>query len=438
MKRRAVLSGLAVSLAGCGEGGWLGEREAPPLPGTRVPVLLIGEEPKADPRLANLKVVLPPPVANPEWPQYGGDPTHRMGHLAAVSDSLVPTWRVSIGRGAPGSARLFSPPVAAGGVLFAVDASPQLVALGLGDGRTLWSWRPEKARIDDRVAGGGAAVANGLVFLTLSYGEVVALNASSGEVVWSTRLLAPLRAPPSVAGGLVLVRSADSQLFALDARSGQLRWRHASALEPAAIQGGAPPAVQGRVVVTTYPSGEVVALTLDGGRPLWSDVVARPRRTLALGAILDISGAPVIDRDRVIVAGNGGEVAALDLANGQRLWDAPVGSLGTPWVAGEFIYLVTERGELVCMLRQGGRIRWVSPLNELVRPAAQGVVWTGPILVGDRLLLGNSSGELASVSPYTGEVLGKVALGARISQPPIVAAGVVYLLTDSAEVVAFR
>ncbi|MCS7268886.1 MAG: PQQ-binding-like beta-propeller repeat protein [Geminicoccaceae bacterium] len=438
MKRRVVLIGLGVSLAGCGEGGWLGEREAPPLPGTRVPVLLLDEEPKADPRLANLVVVLPAPVANADWPQFGGDPTHRMGHLAAASDRSLPAWRVSIGRGAPGSARLLSPPVAAAGVLFAVDASPQVVALGAGDGRTLWTWRPEKTRVDDRVAGGGAAVSEGVVYVTLSHGEVAALRAASGEPLWTARLLAPLRAPPTVAQGFVLVRTADSQLLALDAATGQLRWRYASAAEPAAIQGGAPPAVAGRTVVTAFPSGEVTALALDNGRPLWSEVVARPRRTLALGSILDISGAPVIDRDRVIVAGNGGEVAALDLRSGQRLWDAPVGSLGTPWVAGEFIYLVTERGELVCMLRQGGRIRWVSPLNELARPAGTGVVWTAPVLVGDRLVLGNSVGEFASVSPYTGEVLGKVALGARISQPAIVAGGVVYVLTDTAELVAFR
>ena len=62
------------------------------------------------------------------------------------------------------------------------------------------------------------------------------------------------------------------------------------------------------------------------------------------------------------------------------------------------------------MLRQGGRIRWVSPLAELVDPDdpdSRRIRWAGPVLVSDRLLLASSEGEVVSVSPYTGEVLGK-------------------------------
>ncbi len=69
-------------------------------------------------------------------------------------------------------------------------------------------------------------------------------------------------------------------------------------------------------MVVAYSSGEVFALTLDTGRPIWSDTVARPRRTLAIGTITDITGSPVIDRDRVYVTGTGGvmsEQAALVL-----------------------------------------------------------------------------------------------------------------------------
>ena len=43
--------------------------------------------------------------------------------------------------------------------------------------------------------------------------------------------------------------------------------------------------------------------------------------TTAIGSITDIVGDPVIDRDRVIVAGNGGEMAAFDTLRGQRVWD---------------------------------------------------------------------------------------------------------------------
>jgi outer membrane protein assembly factor BamB len=110
-------------------------------------------------------------------------------------------------------------------------------------------------------------------------------------------------------------------------------------------------------------------------------------------------------------------------------------------VAGNFIYVLTERNEVVCMVDQGGRIRWVSPLGELVEPddpESRRIRWTGPVLVSDRLLLANSEGEVVSVSPYTGEVLGRAALGGAVAVPTAVADGTVYFLTEGAQLLAFR
>ena len=177
-------------------------------------------------------------------------------------------------------------------------------------------------------------------------------------------------------------------------------------------------------MVAAYPSGEVVALSLQSGEPIWNETVVRPRRTLAIGAISDIVADPVISEGRVIVAGASGEMAAFDLMRGDRLWTADVTSTQTPWVAGSFIYIITERNELVCMLQQGGRIRWISPLPTLVDPSnidSRRIRWVGPILVSDRLLVASSEGDIYSVSPYTGEVLGKTAAGGPVSVPMAVA-----------------
>ena len=163
--------------------------------------------------------------------------------------------------------------------------------------------------------------------------------------------------------------------------------------------------------------------------------------SLAIGAISVIVADPVISEGRVIVAGASGEMAAFDLMRGDRLWTADVTSTQTPWVAGSFIYIITERNELVCMLQQGGRIRWISPLPTLVDPSnidSRRIRWVGPILVSDRLLVASSEGELVTLSPQTGEQLGSVAIGGGVSVPPAVADGTVFFLTDDAELVAFR
>ncbi len=66
------------------------------------------------------------------------------------------------------------------------------------------------------------------------------------------------------------------------------------------------------------------------------------------------------------------------------------------------------------------------------------VLWSGPVLASDRLVLASSHGEAVSISPYTGEVIGRLQLPDGVTIAPIVADGVMVLYTDDAELVALR
>ena len=438
MSPRLLLLTLALLLPGC-SGGWFGDAQAPPLQGERVPVMLLEREVEADPGLASLPIQLPPPERNDAWPQSGGLPSHAFHHLAG-NDDLRLAWRASIGSGSAGSAQLLARPVVAQGRVFTMDAVGTISAFDARTGSLVWRYQPDDHREEGEL-GGGLAYDGGWLFATLSSGTVIALNATSGTEIWHRSLLLPLRAAPTVSDGRLLVVSADNQLYAVDGETGQPLWRHAGFFEGAGLLGGPSPAVGDGVVVVPYSSAEVYALRLDTGRPLWNDTVQRPRRTLGLADINDIDAMPVIDDDRVYVASYGGQMAAIDLLRGFRLWDIDLASVDMPWLAGDFVYLLTTRGEVVCLLRDNGRVRWVSALPRLTNPddpAAEPITWTGPLLVGDRLLLASSTGEALAMSPYNGEILGRIDLPGPVLTPPVAADGTVYFVTENAELLAYR
>ena len=441
MRRRTLLATVAAgALAGCGEGTWLGENAPPPLAGERKSVLLIEDPLSADSRIAELNITLPPPERNADWPQSGGNPAHAMQHLSAA-ETITQTWSTKIGAAAGGRSWILAGPVISGGVVYAVDADGEAVALSAADGKQIWRFEAENVEEIDRLLSGAISVADGRAYLVSGNGMIFGLDAGGGKELWRRQLQAPMRTAPTLIAGKVLVPTDDSQLYVLDGATGDVLWQHAGLFEQAGMLGGASPAATDEIVIAAYGSGEVVALSLDSGQPLWNETVLRPRRTLAIGAISDIVADPVIADGRVIVAGASGEMAAFDLARGDREWTADVTSTQTPWVAGNFIYILTERSELVCMLQQGGRIRWVSPLPTLVDPAerdSRRIRWTGPLLVSDRLLVASSEGDIFSVSPYTGEVLGKASAGGSVSVPMAVADGTVFVLTDGAKLTAFR
>lgn len=437
--RRFPVVALAGFLSACGA-GWFGGVDEDPLPGVRVPVMLMNDGVAADPRIANLNVVLPAPQRVADWPLPGGNATNAMHHLE-LGDDLALAWRVNIGAGSGGASQLLARPIVAGGRVFAVDSQGQITALSAANGQRVWRVTPEGMRASDRLRSGAIAYAAGRLFATTGAGDILALDAADGSEIWRRRLFSPIRTAPTAIGGRLLVTTSANQTFALDAATGDVLWQHAGFFEQAAILGGAAPAATERLAVVAYSSGEVFALDIADGRPIWSDTVLRPRRTLAIGAISDITGSPVIDQGRVIVAGNGGEMGAFEIGNGARSWNLDVTSRDTPWVAGDFIYVLTDRNEVVAVVRQGGLVRWVSPLERLRNPddpESARIFWAGPVLAGDRLILAGSTGEAISLSPYTGEILGRLRLPGPVSLPPVVADGTLYLLTNGGELLAYR
>jgi outer membrane protein assembly factor BamB len=102
--------------------------------------------------------------------------------------------------------------------------------------------------------------------------------------------------------------------------------------------------------------------------------------------------------------------------------------------------LLTNANEIVCLARRTGSIRWVAQLQrfEDEEDKEDAIFWSGPVLAGDRLLVGGSHGEIWSISPYSGRLLGRLDIGDPLYIAGVVANDTVYFLTNKAKLVAFR
>lgn len=432
-----ALAAAALLLAACST--FLGDPEAPPLPGERISVLKLSSALTVDPELAQQKVVLPKPVVNADWPQAGGYPSHAMYHLA-LGDDLKIAWTAKIGESADDSRLLLAEPVSVNGRVFTLDAGATVSAFDLSNGARVWRVDLTPDSEDDGLFGGGLATDGKLLYVTTGFEEVIALDVASGATVWSTNLQAPVRAAPTVSDGRVFVVTVNNQLVALAADDGRRLWNHTGATESASLLGGAAPAVVGPNVIAPFNTGELVALRAETGRVLWSESLAGGQRSESLSQLADIRGRPAIDRDLVVAVSHSGVTAAVDLANGRRVWTQNFGGTQSPWVAGDYIYVLTRDNDLVSLTRDQGRIRWVQslPRFENETDKRDPIYWSGPVLAGDRLIVTGSNGEAYSISPYTGDLLGKLALPGGSRLPPVVVNGTLLLVTDSAELIALR
>ncbi|MBK18258.1 MAG: pyrrolo-quinoline quinone [Rhodospirillaceae bacterium] len=420
-------------------GGWFGSKPQKPLPGKRISVLSLERSLEPDPKLSDLAVRLPRPFKNQNWAQAGGTPSHAMHHLSAAG-GLGRLWEVDIGDGSDGDAQLITAPVISNGRVYTMDVEATVQALDAASGRTIWRVNVAPKDEDDGTLGGGLAVANGKLFITTGFAQVIALNAANGRLVWRRVLNGPLRAPPTVFKGRVFAVTIANELHALDETNGKTLWSHIGITESAGLLGGAAPAAAGSVVVSSFSSGEVFALRVENGRVIWSDTLTAIRRSSPLSTLAHIRGRPVIDRGQVIVTANSGRTVSINLRTGARVWEKRVGAGNGPWVAGEFVYVLSAFGELLCLSRRTGGVRWVTQLQryEDEKDQEDPIFWTGPVLAGDRLLIGGSHEEVWSISPYTGKILGRVKLSGPVFIPPVIANDTVFILSDDARLIALR
>lgn len=438
--RMGLFAAAAILLTGCNTiDDVFGTKERAPLPGSRIPVLLSGDAVQPDPGISDLTVLLPKPVANDAWPQQGGFANHAMHHLA-LGELPRTVWTADAGDGSDDDAPILSGPVTSAGRVFTMDADAVVAAHRATDGKLIWRRDIEPAEEDDGNWGGGLAVDAGVVFAATGFAQVVALAADSGKELWRTNVSGPMRAGPTVFNGRVFAVSKDNQLFAISAENGDVLWSHTGIEETAGLIGSASPAVDGGIVVVPYSSGEVFALRVENGRQLWVENLAAIRRADAVSALADIRGRPVIDRGRVYAISHSGRMVAIDLPTGRRLWEAPLGGVNQPWVAGDFIFVLTSDALVAAITARDGRIRWLTPIGLFEDPVGRRdrINWSGPVLAGDRLILTGSHGIAMTLSPYTGDIIGEQEMPDAVSLSPAVANKTLYFLTDEARLVAYR
>ncbi len=448
---RLVLVSLmcAVSLSGCAKLGLSGgkDKKRTPVMGNRISILSSEQGIEPDPALAGVQVVLPEAALNADWAQPGGNASKSVGHLA-MGQALGKLWTVKI-NGSSKAERLAAAPVVSGGNLYAVDVNGVLNAFSASTGRKLWAQTVNAAPKGSQTSlfGGGVSVDGDTVFATNGLGDVVAMDAASGNRKWKVHPAGPLRGAPTVSNGNVYVMTQDSQLLALSQADGSTVWTQSASLEITGVFGNSSPAAAQGSVVAGFSSGELNAYRYENGRPLWGDTLSRTSMSTSVSSLSDIDANPVIDRGRVFAIGQGGRMVSMDLVTGQRLWELSLAGVSSPWVAGEWVFVVDDQARLLCVSRTTGKVRWLTQLQRYKKQkekngrtvkAKDPISWVGPVLAGGRLILANSRGELFNVAPETGAVQTRTSVGAPVSFGPVVANNTLYIMDDEGRISAWR
>ncbi|MDB5457887.1 MAG: Pyrrolo-quinoline quinone [Caulobacter sp.] len=472
LKRSLILAALlstAVAATGCSTISKLnpfdkkGGNKSIATEGQRISVIAFDQKVEPADALKGTDFFLPPAAEQADWKLPGSNPEQSVEHVIAAPDFQV-AWKKGFGQKGNRTFHITAPPVSADGRIFVMDGDSTVVALDAKSGSTIWrkTVRQEVkggngfrvlgvgfgggGRGDRLGFGGGLAVADGKVYVSSGFRFVAQLDAATGAEGWRQAVSTPIHAAPTVADGRLFVVSTDNELLTFNAATGVPGWTYQALIEPARILAASSPAVSGDTVVAGFASGELVALRAANGNDLWSEALSRASRTNALSEIRDIAGRPIIYKGDVFAVSHSGVFAATDLRTGQARWSLPVTAITTPWAAGDVVYVVDKAGQVICVSREAGQVYWIRDLNQTdklskrqkKKRAKHPLLWSSPVLASDRLITMSSEGEAVALNPKTGEVLKTLKVGGPVLIGPIAFGGMVYAVTDDAQVIAIR
>jgi len=357
----------------------------------------------------------------------GKDNTPSPKVLAPVASKVAikETWSTSTGASKKGSTFLKLKPVIVGNVIYTADASGVVQAVNKTNGVPIWSRKLSSGVIS------GPSVAQGHIVVGTDSSNVIALKESDGSELWRSSVSSDALAKPVITHNKVLAKTIDGNLYAFDLSSGKQLWLSEHGAPGLVLKASsAPVMVDNNVAVVGYSDGKMDAVDVQTGQVLWQRGIAYATGASDVERLVDIDADPIVQGNIVLLASYQGYVGAMSLSDGQFIWRKPASTYTNIVVKGNTLYMSDSNDVIWAINKQNGRVNWKQ--SEL---KARGL--TEPVLMGDRLIVGDKTGMLHVLSTQTGEFVSRTQLNGAITVTPSVADNNVYVLTANGKLSRF-
>jgi outer membrane protein assembly factor BamB len=239
-------------------------------------------------------------------------------------------------------------------------------------------------------------------------GDIYALNASTGNKIWSFPTGDSVWSSPTIVNDVIYVGSNNGVFFALNATTGTQIWNFTTGQAM-----WSSPAVVDNVVYFGSNDNNVYALDAHTGTKIWNYTTG--------GNIRD---SPAVANGVVYIGSQDGNFYALNAATGEKIWSSPTGDTDTytnssPAVVNETVYVGSGDHNLYAFQASDGRQVWKYPTGAIV--SSSPAVYNGVVYVGAE------DNNLYAIDSSTGTKIWTQTTGGPVYSSPAVADGIVYV-----------
>jgi outer membrane protein assembly factor BamB len=259
--------------------------------------------------------------------------------------------------------------------------------------------------------------------------EVVTFD--SGREVWRKRVPSAVVTPPLVAGERVFVMGVDRGVHAFDAVDGRRLWVYSKPGDALTLSQAS--------VVTAFGNNLLVAqgqrlTALDPlrGTVQWEASMASPRGSNEVERLADLIGPAVRVGDRVCARAFQAAVACADAARGTVLWSRNVGGVNAIAADADLVFGADATDRLTAWRAENGDVAWSH--ERFLYRGLSGALALGPLVV-----FGDSEGYVHFLAAATGETQLRLPTGGKaIVGTPALAGTTMLVAAEDGGLYAFR
>lgn len=307
--------------------------------------------------------------------------------------------------------------------LTVASTSGQLLSLDARTGQALW-----RADLREPLSAGVGGDGRWSAVVTRS-NMLVALEA--GQEKWRVPLPSQTFTPPLVAGGRIFALTAERTVLAFDADNGRKLWDLVRPAEPLALRQSGVLLAMGDTLITGV-AGRLVGIEPNNGRILWDAPLATSRGANDVERLVDLIGGVSRVNGQICARAFQTAVGCVDARRGALQWVQSANGVQGVHGDEEFLFGTESNGMVHAWSRLDGKQRWTSDRFKLRK-------LTAPWVLGRSVVFGDQTGAVYFISREDGSLLNKVVLDSSgIAAAPVNVDETLVVLTRNGGIHAFR
>ena len=335
-------------------------------------------------------------------------------------------WRVRVGNG-QGDNYTKITPIIDSGVIYAASENGVVLAVELSTGNVLW-----RQRLGSTITGGVGA-GEGLVMIGTEDAEVVALDQGNGEVLWTGAVSSEVLSAPQTNGDIAVAQTVDGKLVALEASDGSQRWTYETTLPALTLRGTSQPVITpSGSVIAGFSNGTLISVAADDGVLFWEERVAVPEGRYDIDRVIDVVGNLLLDGNRILVASYQGNLMAFEINSGRIVWGMQASSYHGMEQGFGNIYYSDDESRVIA-----------------IRDNSEDVVWentdlhfrsiTAPTAIRNYIAVADFEGYVHLISQIDGRLVGRFKVGGGGVRANLTANdGTLYVFSNNGSLAAIR